>query len=182
MKVVWTLQDMNDMKTNHLRANIEYWKWDVLLEGGKAIDRIEKSRTLKVLSKASPALVNTMEIMKMKHGITEHDLDQVIDYKIDQRNNTVYFMLMVSNEYFMIFDALRNQMGKRISKIIKVFGRQELIDNFENEIMTIYTKDYICKILMPNKHFPQDLTDGRKCTNMRVKDELLREIQHFPTR
>jgi hypothetical protein len=137
---------MDGLKTAHLRANVEYWMTDIIFEADKALKRVDKSRTLKVLSRVSSPLRMAIELVKAK-GEVAKNVGELVDCSISEHDGFVLFDLYVSDLYFSTMDQVRLQYGRRAAKVMKVLGRQELIDNFEGEIKTLYTHRFSGEVL-----------------------------------
>jgi hypothetical protein len=150
MKVRWTLYDMDWLKKRHLASNLQYWKDDILFNAREMINNVEKSRSLKLLSVSKNAEM-VINMAKARNEMTASDIDQIVSYEIqspiDGDNNVVVLTLFVNNNYFVTADSAKNQLGRRASRILKVFGRQELISSFEGEISKLYTKEFYGEIL-----------------------------------
>lgn len=150
MKVQWTLFDLTTVDKNHLKANLEYWKWDLLKEAGNMVKRVEKSHSLNLLSKVKSAGM-IINLGKARAELGASDIDAIVKYEIteprDGDNNVIVLELFVDPGYFSTSDVARNQLGKRASRVLKVFGRQELISSFEQEFAKLYTHEFYGEIL-----------------------------------
>jgi len=151
MKVRWILRDMTPLKNDHLRANLEYWKMDMVLKSSEMLEKIKKSKFLKVMSKASPEVQNMMFLTETQAEIRSSDIDRIIDVKLDTHHNgktTTLFTLFVDSVYFGVGEMAEVKMG-RAGRLIakKGFDRQELIDRFEAEIRKTYTKNFTGEVI-----------------------------------
>lgn len=149
MKARFTLSDMDVVKFNHIRANLDFWKWDLVLEARKFLRRLEKSRLLKVSKYANPQAKLALEMLRTKGELAVDDINQVVNYSVKSSDRTVVFELYVAPVYFASADAMSNQLGKHklLKRMFKVFGRQELVDLFASEIKKNYTNNYHVEIL-----------------------------------
>jgi len=149
MKVEWTLKDMDKIKNQHLQANLEYWKMDLLLNASKFISKIEKSRFLKIMSKGSEQLKNMVFLAKNRGQMAVEDINQMVNYTIDINDNQTIMSLYVNSNYFSMNEMLQAKAGRSMAKYLSKssVGRQELIDGFETEIRKTYTKDFIGRII-----------------------------------
>lgn len=140
---------MDDIKNQHLEANLEYWKIDLLLSATKMVDKIQKSRFLKLMSKGSDQLKNMVFLAQSRGEIAKGDIDAMVDYTIDIVNSNTFLTLKVDPNYFSMNEMVVAKMGRRMAKYLakKSIGRQELIDGFESEIRETYTKDFEGEIL-----------------------------------
>jgi len=145
MKVEWKLYEMDAIKNRHLRANLEYWKIDLLLNATKMVENIQKSRFLKVMSKGSEQLKNLVFLAQSRGEIAKADIDNMVDYRVDEvTDNTTIMSLEINPNYFSMNEMVQAKMGRRMSKYLasKSISRQELIDSFEGEIRKTYTKKF----------------------------------------
>lgn len=149
MKVEWTLKGMDKIKNQHLQANLEYWKMDLLLNASKFVSKIEKSRFLRWMSKGSEQLKNMVFLAKNRGQMTIEDINQMVDYNIDIINSRTIMTLIVNPNYFSMNETIQAQTGKRMAKVMakNSVSRQELIDGFEAEIRKTYTKDFTGRII-----------------------------------
>jgi hypothetical protein len=152
MKVRWTLYNMSPVKNQHLNANLEYWKMDLVLKSTELMEKIKKSKFLKVMSKGSEGLKNMMFMVETQAEMRSEDIDKIVTYQIDEhynKNTTTLLTLYIDSSYFNVGEMAQikfgARMGKRIAK--KGFDRQELIDRFETEIRSTYTKNFKGEIL-----------------------------------
>ena len=49
MKVRFILDKLDDVRYNHLKANLEFFKWELVLSAKKLVEIARKSRLLKVM-------------------------------------------------------------------------------------------------------------------------------------
>lgn len=155
MKVKWILNDMDTIKNKHLEANAAYWKFDMLLNAQKALQRIKGSTTLKVLGKGSQQLENMIFLVENKANIAKNDIDNLVDFEVVQKDDgSTEFVLFVNETYFSEHDMLKNIAGRRMKRYLlrTKIGRQQLIDNFEKEIRNLYTNNFTGIILESDGH------------------------------
>ena len=137
---------MDKLKAAHLQANLEYWRIDTILEADKAIKRVDRSRSLKLLSKLSKPLEIAIEMVKQK-GETAKEIDNLINYTIRENDDYVIFDLYLNEIYFSTSEQLKAHLGNRAARAMKTLTRQQLIDNFEGEIKSTYTTKFTGEIL-----------------------------------
>lgn len=150
MRVRWTLFDLNAVSIQHLKANLEYWKWDMVFEAQRMLDRLEQSRVLKLLAHNKQVQV-MIDTFKAKGQLTAHDINNIINYDvkhpIDDNNGVAVVDLYVNPIFFTTTDMLDDRLGRRVKKIVKAPGRQELIRKFEKEFRKLYTHSFSGEIL-----------------------------------
>jgi hypothetical protein len=153
IKISWVLKKMTPIKNQHLRANLEYWKMDMVLKSQNLLEKIKKSRFLRVMSKGSNDLKNMMFLVETQAEMRSKDIDKIVNYQIDEHydNNkgTTLLKLFVDSTYFNAGEIIEAKFGARMGKHIakKGFDRQELIDRFEMEIRETYTKQFKGEII-----------------------------------
>jgi hypothetical protein len=150
MKVEWTLKEMDWIKIKHIKANLEYWKIDLLFNATRMIERIEGSRFLNVMSKGSEQLKDMIFFAKNRAQMTEDDIDSMVNYKITEKGkDELVLQLYVNENYFSMNEMIEIKMGRRLAKIIakKSSTRQGIIDGFETEIRETYTKNFAGKVI-----------------------------------
>jgi hypothetical protein len=152
MEVEWTLYNMDKIKNEHLQANLAYWKVDLLLNATRLVEKIEKSRFLKLISKGSDQLKTMVFLAQNRGQIASDDINSMVNYTVTERynkNNVTLLKLYVNPSYFSMNEMVSAKMGRRVAKYMasKAVGRQELIDSFEGEIRKIYTKNFKGQIL-----------------------------------
>jgi hypothetical protein len=89
-------------------------------------------------------------MLRTKGELAVDDVKQVVDYSVKPASNyTVVVELYVAPVYFASADAMSSQLGKHklLKRMFKVFGRQELVDLFTEEIKKSYTSNYHVEIL-----------------------------------
>jgi len=155
MKVRWFLYDVDWLDQKHLEANLNYWKTDLLKTARDMVDRVEEAKAIKLLtlSKSAEMIIN---MAKARNEMTATDIDLIVRYELqtpmDGDNNVVVVTLYVNNNYFVTADSAKAQLGRRASRILKVFGRQELISSFEGVIEKLYTKEFYGEIIEDDGH------------------------------
>jgi len=149
MKVSWTLNDMDKIKNRHLKANLEYWKMDLLYNATRLIEKLDKSKFLKYMGKGSEQLKNMIFLASSRAKMAEDDINQMVDYMIRMDDDKTTLTLYVNPNYFSMNEMLQVKMGRRMAKYFakKSVSRQELIDGFEGELRKTYTKDFVGKIV-----------------------------------
>lgn len=154
MKVKWLLQDMDTIKNKHLEANAAYWKYDMLLNARKILHRIKKSRTLNAAGKMSSQLQNMVFMVENKANIAKEDIDNLVDFTVEETEDGTEFSIFVNEAYFSEHDTLKNIAGRRMKRYLirTKIGRQQLIDNFEKEIRKLYTQDFSGEVIDSNGH------------------------------
>jgi len=155
MKVSWLLKNMTDVKTLHLKANLEYWLMDTVYEASKMLDRINKSRALKILGRSDNVKL-MLEIAQAKGEITRDDIHNLINYDVVMHGDEVKLELFISPDYFQGSDIAKQQLG-RGARMFKVMDRQAVIDGFEGEFSKLYTKDY-CGTILEDDDKPLSIT------------------------
>jgi hypothetical protein len=152
IRVKWILKNMSPVKNQHLHANLEFWKMDLVLKSAELMEKMKKSKFLKVMSKGSRDLKNMMFMVESQAEMRAKDIEQVVDYRIDEnynKNSITLLTLFVDSSYFNVGEMAEIKFGRRAGKMVakKGFDRQELIDRFEAEIRGTYTKDFTGEIL-----------------------------------
>lgn len=150
MKVTWSLKGMDTIKNKHLEANAAYWKYDMLLNAQKVMHRVAKSRTLKAAGKMSGQLQNMISLVENKANLAKEDINQLADFTVKVNDDkTTTFTIFVSDSYFSEHDVMESIAGRRTKRYLirTKIGRQQLIDNFEKEIRSLYTKKFSGRVL-----------------------------------
>jgi len=147
MKVRWVLTGMDGLLTEHLIANLEYWKLDIILSSRQVMKRIKRSerRGSMKLFKHLANIKTVLEAMDYR----DQNIANIIDTKVSKHNGSVLVDISVDNQYFVYWDNINSQygrMGRQMMKV-KAMGRQEIIDNFEREFSKVYTKDFYGEVL-----------------------------------
>jgi len=141
------LKGLDNLKKKHLRANAEFFKWDLALTSRKATDLMKKSRLFKIAALTSPGIKSMMEVMKLRGDVITEQIEEFFSYNIEEKDGAVVFEIFVDDSYFDIGDVLKKQMGKTLSRIVKLHDKKDMVDAFTEEIRKTYTKDYEVKIL-----------------------------------
>ena len=155
MKIKWTLRNMDGLLNRHLKANAEYWKSDLLYNARKILEKMRNSYGLKILSKGSEQLKNMMFLLESKAEFAVDDINNLVDYEVKVvSDDMTEFILFVNDAYFQEHDALKQIAGKTARRYLirKKVSRQELIDNFQNEIRNLYTNDIMGEVLEDDGH------------------------------
>ena len=148
MRVIWILKGLDDLKKKHLEANAEFFKWELMLASKKSVELLQKSRLLKAVSWANPNVKNMVEMLKTKENVIVDRIEEFFNYSLKEKNGSVFFELYIDNSYFATGEVLKQQLGRKISKFVKIYDKHELIDGFTKEIRNTYTKDFDVEIIL----------------------------------
>ena len=147
MKIEWTLHNISDLYFWHLKANLEYWKMDMLYNADRYVNRIDRSRTIKLVSKNKQANM-LIEFARNRGKLAQEDIDSMVNYRLKRDGNNVILELFVNDVYFSTIDSLdKGRIGRALSKHLNIPSRQNIIDTFEDEFTKMYTKDFHGKII-----------------------------------
>ena len=147
MKIRWVLTGMDGLLTEHLIANLEYWRLDIILSSRQVMKRIKRSerRGSMKLFKHLANIKAVLEAMDYR----DQNISNIIDTKVSKHDGSVFVDISVDNQYFVYWDNVSSQygrMGRQMMKV-KAMGRQEIVDNFEREFSKVYTKDFYGEVL-----------------------------------
>lgn len=169
MKVRWTLFDMTPLKAEHLKANLEYWKVDIVFESVRLLEKMDKSMLIKVVGKSKQAKL-IFDMVRNQSQFTKENINELISFDIKEAdrdsvgkafNYVVCIDLFVNNVYFQTQQALYNpgkELRDKVTKIVKRFRTvsgdnyehqtpQGFIKSLENEFSKYYTKYFNGEIL-----------------------------------
>lgn len=147
MKVRYKIHGLDDLENMHLDANIRYSMLDIMLEGRRTINNMEKSRMLG--SVVMPvAIRNIIEIIKMDKKTFLKDMIKMYNLQVEHPDNdTTVLELYISQDYFALGELLKQQFGRMGRRIIKVVDQQTIIDKLEEDLYKVYDKPFHGEII-----------------------------------
>jgi hypothetical protein len=147
---------MNPIKIEHLKANIDYWKIDILMSSARFLEKMDESWLVKGLSASKQAKL-IFDMVRDQQNFTKENIDELINYKVttDKKRSRVQLKVFVNPVFFQTQELVKNPSADAKKKIRHVFHKihkkgleyeptteQRFIDNFEHEFKKLYTHDF----------------------------------------
>lgn len=150
MKVKFNLNGLDDFLVEMLKADINKYRFELILSAKNMIKRLEKDGYLMKALKRSPVLNAHRDMMEFKAREIVNDIDNVISFEVElpkKDSTSVGLVIWVNPDYFLNADQMREMLPKRLMHRLKIVTRQSLYNDFKRAIMDDYTKDFTCDIL-----------------------------------
>jgi hypothetical protein len=147
MKVSYQILKLDELEKQHLDANVRYSMLDMLLEARRSISRLEGSRMLN--SRMLPqSLQNMVAMMKAEHSMILENIGKMYSLKVSYPSPDLTLLeLFITPDYFLLGDELNRQFGRIGRRLIRVVTQQTIIDKLEEDLHTVYTKDFIGTVI-----------------------------------
>jgi len=145
VKVRFILDKLDDVRYNHLKANLEFFKWELVLSAQKLIELAERSRLLKVL-KLSKNVRTLIQIMRDYGEMIVEQVKEFVDYRVWSDGDKTFFEIYINDAYFEMKKALSsNPLARKIGG--KIYSVEDFVRAVGKEVEKEYCKEYQVKLI-----------------------------------
>ena len=145
MRVRFILDKLDDVRYNHLKANLEFFKWELVLSAQKLIELAEKSRLLKVL-KLSKNVRTLIQVMRDYGETIIEQTKSFVDYRVWNDGDKTCFEIYINDAYFEMKKALSNNpVARKIGG--KIYSVEDFVKAIGSEVERTYSKEYQVKLI-----------------------------------
>ena len=148
MKVKYTLRRMDSFLHEMLKADINKYRFEIILSAKKVLKRLEKDGYLtKAINRAGSIKIHK-DTMEFKAREIIEDIDNIINFETEKIDDATYTLsIYINPDYFLNADVIKTSVPKFMMKRMKIVTRQSMIDDFESAIHESYTLDYSGEII-----------------------------------
>jgi len=148
MKVKYTLNKMDSFLHEMLKADINKYRFELILSAKKVLTRLEKDGYLTKAVDRAGSIKMHKDAMEFKAREIINDIDNIINFETEKIDDTTYSLtIFINPDYFLNADTIKNSVPKFMMKRLKIVTRQSMIDDFESAIHESYTLDYSGEII-----------------------------------
>ena len=149
MRVRFILDKLDDVRYNHLKANLEFFKWELVLSAQKLIELAEKSRLLKLL-KLSKNVRTLIQILQDYGETIIEQTKSFVDYRVWNDGDKTFFEIYINDAYFEMKKALSsNPLARKIGS--KIYSVEDFVRAVSKEVEKEYCKEYQVKLIEENE-------------------------------
>jgi len=150
VKVRFILNKLDDVRYNHLKANLEFFKWELVLSAKKLVEIARNSRMLKVMKLSKN--VRLLSQVLQEHGETVvKQTKSFVDYRVWNDENKTCFEVYVNDAYFELKEVLsKNPVARKIGG--KIYSVKDFVDAMSKEVKKDYSKDFRVEIIEEEKN------------------------------
>jgi len=148
MEVEYTLKDMNPFLLEMMKADINKYRFEIILSAKKVLKRLEKDGYLTRTVERAGSIKVHKDAMEFKAREIINDIDNIIKFKAKMVDETTATLnIYINPDYFLNADVIKNSVPKFLMKRLKIVTRQSMIDDFESAIHEDYTLNYSGRII-----------------------------------
>ena len=145
MKVKYILPKLDDVRYNHLKANLEFFKWELVLSAKKLVEIARKSRLLKVMKISKNVRLLSQVLQEYGETIVEQT-KSFVDYRVWNDGDKTCFEIYINDAYFEMKKALsNNHVARKIGG--KIYSVEDFVKVVSSEVEKTYSKKYQVKLI-----------------------------------
>lgn len=145
MKVRFILDKLDDVRYNHLKANLEFFKWELVLSAKKLVEIARKSRLLKVMKISKNVRLLSQVLQEYGETIVEQT-KSFVDYRVWNEGDKTCFEIYINDAYFEMKKALSNNpVARKIGG--KIYSVEDFVKVISSEVEKTYSKKYQVKLI-----------------------------------
>jgi len=145
VKVRFILSKLDDVRYNHLKANLEFFKWELVLSAKKLVEIARKSRLLKVMKISKNVRLLSQVLQEYGETIVEQT-KSFVDYRVWNDRDKTCFEIYINDAYFEMKKALSNNpVARKIGG--KIYSVEDFVKAIGSEVERTYSKEYQVKLI-----------------------------------
>jgi len=150
VRVKYTLPKLDDVRYNHLKANLEFFKWELVLSAKKLVEIARKSRVLKVMKISKNVRLLSQVLQEYGETIVEQT-KSFMDYRVWSEGDKTCFEVYVNDAYFELKKVLsKDPVARKIGG--KIYSVKDFVDAMSKEVKKDYSKDFRVEIVEKEKN------------------------------
>ena len=139
---------MDSFLLEMMKADINKYKFELIMSAKKILNRLEKKGYLSKAVNMAKTVQMHKDTMEFKAKEIIDEIDNIIRFEAVMTDDTsATLSIWINPDFFLNTDVIKNSIGKRTSKILKIMTRQKMVDGFESAIRDDYTRDFSGTIL-----------------------------------